>query len=158
MRITIGRGSMIDLRVIRSALHQINAASPFNRLAGIKIVEVEAGTATLELQSRDQLLNQAGTLHVGVQAALLETACAFAGGTVAEGYVVTVQASTSFMAAARGDCFRARATVRKAGKNQIFADADLVGLAGGSESLIATGSFVLARVQLPDAVQISASG
>ncbi|HZG47368.1 MAG TPA: PaaI family thioesterase [Allosphingosinicella sp.] len=61
------------------------------------------------------MLNHPGALHAGVQAALLDTACGYAAGTVA-GNVVTLQLNLQFLSSAKGDRFEARARVTKAGK------------------------------------------
>ena len=86
---------MADSADFGAALAAVNAASPFNGLAGFEIVSAQAGAVTLALDMQSgaegtKLLNHAGALHAGVQAALLDTACGYAAGTLA-GNVVTLQ-------------------------------------------------------------------
>jgi uncharacterized protein (TIGR00369 family) len=133
-----------------AALAAVNAASPFNTLAGFEIVSAQAGAVTLalEMQSgvgRGELLNHAGALHAGVQAALLDTACGYAAGTLA-GNVVTLQLNLQFLSSAKGDRFEARARVTKAGKAQLFAAAELIAWRGSAEVLAASATAVLAKV------------
>jgi uncharacterized protein (TIGR00369 family) len=90
-------------------------------------------------------MNHAGALHAGVQAALLDTACGYAAGTIA-GNVVTLQLNLQFLSSAKGDRFEARARVTKAGKAQLFAAAELIAWRDGAEVLAASASAVLAKV------------
>jgi uncharacterized protein (TIGR00369 family) len=84
-----------------------------------------------------------------VQSALIDTACGFAAGTVA-GNVVTVQMNVQFLASAKGDRFEARARVVKAGRTQVFAEAQLFAWRGpegaGEAVLVASGTAVLAKL------------
>ena len=86
----------------------------------------------------------AGALHAGVQSALIDTACGFAAGTIA-GNVVTLQLGVQFLSSAKGDRFEARARVTKAGRGQIFAEADLYAFRNGEEVLAARGAAVLTK-------------
>lgn len=51
---------------------------PFAKLLGIKLDSVEAGDATLSLQIRDDFRQNAGVVHGGVIASLIDSATAFA--------------------------------------------------------------------------------
>ncbi len=138
--------SELSVDAMRAALEAVNAASPFNASARMQIGAVAVGAVTLACASAPGLLNHAGALHAGVQAALIDTACGFAAGPVA-GPVVTAQMSLTFLAPARGNRFEARARVVKAGRSQVFANAELFAMAeGGEERLVATGTAVLVRV------------
>ncbi|HZG47371.1 MAG TPA: PaaI family thioesterase [Allosphingosinicella sp.] len=128
-----------------AALAAVNAASPFNKVAGFEIIEAQAGAVTLALAAGPELMNHAGALHAGVQAALLDTACGYAAGTLA-GNVVTLQLNLQFLASAKGDRFEARARVTKAGKAQLFAAAELIAWRDGAEVLAASASAVLAKL------------
>lgn len=133
--------SELSAEAMRGALEAVNAASPFNAGAGMEIGAIAACAVTLACAAAPGLLNHAGALHAGVQAALIDTACGFAAGTVA-GPVVTAQMSLSFLAP--GDRFEARARVVKAGRSQVFAEAELFAI--GEERLVAAGTAVLVRV------------
>lgn len=129
---------------LAAALEQVNGASPFNRLAGFRVTSATAGAVTLAGSAAAELMNHAGALHAGVQAALIDTACGFAAGTLA-GNVVTLQMSLSFLASAKGDRFEARARVIRQGRSQIFAEAQLFAWRGEEELLVASGTAVLAK-------------
>ena len=128
-----------------AALEAVNAASPFNQLGRFRVAAAQAGAVTLAGAAGSELMNHAGALHAGVQAALIDTACGFAAGTVG-GNVVTVQMNVLFLSSAKGDRFEARARVTKAGRTQIFAEAQLLALRGGDEALVASGTAVLAKL------------
>lgn len=49
-----------------AALEAVNAASPFNRLAGFQVAEASAGPVTLAGAAASELMNHAGALHAGV--------------------------------------------------------------------------------------------
>jgi uncharacterized protein (TIGR00369 family) len=130
---------------IAAALEAVNGASPFNRLAGFRVAEARTGAVTLAGAAGPELMNHAGALHAGVQAALIDTACGFAAGTVA-GNVVTLQMNMQFLSSAKGERFEARARVTKAGRNQIFAEAQLFAFRGEEEVPVASGTAVLAKL------------
>lgn len=127
-----------------AALAAVNAASSFNRLAGFAVLDAAAGAVRLEAAAAPDLMNHAGALHAGVQTALIDTACGFAAGTVA-GNVVTLQLTMQFLASAKGERFEARARVTRAGKAQLFAEAQLFAWRDGEERLVASGVAVLAK-------------
>lgn len=135
---------MSDAAMVQ-ALEAVNGASAFNRLAGFRVLEAQAGIVRLAGAATSDLMNHAGALHAGVQCALLDTASGFAAGTVA-GNVVTLQLTTQFLASAKGDRFEARARVIKAGKSQVFTDAQLFAMRGEDEVLVASAAAVLARI------------
>ena len=140
---------MADAGDFRTALEAVNGASPFNRLAGFRVAEATSGAVTLAGAAAAELMNHAGALHAGVQSALIDTACGFAAGTVA-GNVVTLQMNMQFLASAKGERFEARARVTKAGRSQVFAEAQLFALRGpnraSEEVLVASGTAVLAKI------------
>lgn len=123
----------------------MNAASPFNRLIGVEVIAAAAGAATIACPAMPELLNHAGALHAGVQAALLDTAARYAAGTVA-GNVVALHLSQSYLASAKGERFEARARVVKAGKAQLFVESELVTWRDGEEVRASSATAVLAKV------------
>ena len=136
---------MAQVADMAAAIAGVNAASPFNAFAGFEVQACDDGAVTLALTARDELMNHAGALHAGVQAALLDTACGYAAGTVA-GNVVTLQMNLQFLASAKGERFEARARITKAGEAQLFADAELIAWRGGEELRVASASAVLAKL------------
>lgn len=99
----------------------------------------------LRVSSRRELTQAAGFVHAGVLGALVDVACGFAAGSVA-GPVFVSQYQVLCYKPAIGDVFVARAKVDRAGKRQLFASAQILVVAGGSEEvLVAGGSAVLIR-------------
>jgi uncharacterized protein (TIGR00369 family) len=124
-------------------LQGVNRASAFDAWAGVEIVSAGDGRCELALAARADLLQQAGFLHAGVQAALIDRACGFAAASVA-GPVATAQFSVRCYKPARGERFLARAEVVRRGKRQIFTEARLFAVDEGAEILVAAGDALLA--------------
>lgn len=136
---------MTDVTDLAAALDAVNRASPFNQMAGFSIGEVSPGQALLTCTAEPELLNHAGALHAGVQAALLDTVAGFAAGTLA-GNVVTLQLGLTFVASAKGEAFEAKAEVIKVGKTSVFVEGQLHVMRGSEAILIAKASAVMAKV------------
>jgi uncharacterized protein (TIGR00369 family) len=130
---------------LKQALDAANQASPFHRITGFTVEEASAGQAVIAFEGAPALLNHAGALHAGVQCAALDTVAGYAAATLA-GPVVTLQLSTSFLASAKGERFRAIGRVIRQGKAQLFVATELFGARDGEERLVATASAVLTRL------------
>jgi uncharacterized protein (TIGR00369 family) len=130
---------------LKLALEAANAASPFHRITGFSVECARQGEARLVFEAAPELLNHAGALHAGVQAAALDTVAGYAAATLA-GPVVTLQLSTSFLSSAKGQRFAAEGKVVKAGRNQLFAEATLLAIGADEEKVVARASAVLARL------------
>ena len=135
---------MNESDALKAGLEMANRASPFHRITGFPITDVEPGRAEIAFEARPELLNHVGALHAGVQCAALDTAAGYAAATLA-GPVVTLQMTTQFLASAKGEQFLARASVTKAGKAQLFVDAQLFGRRDGEERLVACAMAVLTK-------------
>jgi uncharacterized protein (TIGR00369 family) len=59
-------------------VEQALAAVPFAKLLGLKLKSIEPGKATLSLEIRDEFKQNAGVVHGGVVASLIDSATAFA--------------------------------------------------------------------------------
>jgi uncharacterized protein (TIGR00369 family) len=128
-----------------SILDQIratNATAPFNRWAGFDVTAAAEGRAEIRLVMRDDLTQYSGFLHAGVTGALIDTVCGYAAATVV-GPVLASHYQVAFYAPVVGENIIARGRVMKAGKRQIFANAELFAVADGQERLVAGGSSVL---------------
>ena len=62
----------------RKRIEEALSTVPFARLLGIKLDAIEPGDATLSLQIRDDFKQNAGVVHGGVIASLIDSAIAFA--------------------------------------------------------------------------------
>ena len=67
---------------IRQRIFALLNGSPFYRHLGMEIVEAGDGRARLRLPVKDELKNLYGILHGGVIAALLDSSCSIAVGTL----------------------------------------------------------------------------
>lgn len=123
-------------------LRAINATAAFNRWCGIEVVAAQAGSATIEMPWRPEAGQYAGFLHAGLVGALIDTACGFAAATLV-GRVLASHYAVNCLRPAVGERFVARARVVKPGRTQVFTACELYALAGGSETLVATGETLL---------------
>jgi uncharacterized protein (TIGR00369 family) len=117
-------------------------ASPHSAALGIRLREIEADRAVLELPWRDELATMADVVHGGAVATLADTtamAAAWASDEVPETIAgATVSLSLDYLAPARGD-LRAEARVTRRGGRLCFVRVEV---AGGDGGLVATGQAV----------------
>jgi uncharacterized protein (TIGR00369 family) len=146
--------SMTELSFLNT-LQAVNRSASFNRWAGMELTHAAGGQSELRMNWREEDMGQyAGYLHAGLIAALLDTACGFAAGTVS-GRVLASHFSVNCLAPAEGTSFVARGRVVKAGRKQVFADAELFAQqADGSLKLVATGNAVLVPIEAPRLVAV----
>lgn len=87
--------------------------------------------------------NRNGTLHGGLFALLLDSACGYAASrslsTDGEALVVTVSLTTNYLAPATGDFVKSVGTVTKTGRSIIYGSGEIFDADG---TLLATGSGV----------------
>jgi uncharacterized protein (TIGR00369 family) len=133
---------MSEDRDLLAELQAVNQLAAFNRWAGFEVASAAAGTATLRLPWRDEFGQYAGQLHAGMTSALIDTACGFAGYTVA-GQVLASHCAVSYLAAGVGREFVAMARVVKAGRRQVFVSAELHAETEKGPRLVATGETLL---------------
>jgi len=130
------------MTTVLDQLRELNRTAAFNRWAGFEVVAAEEGSASLRLPWRADLGQYVGTLHAGLMSALVDTACGYAANTVG-GRVTASHCSVSYIAPGRGPSFLATARVVKAGRRQIFTEAEVHDERDGTPVLIATGQTIL---------------
>ncbi|MER7572544.1 PaaI family thioesterase [Streptomyces sp. NPDC126514] len=131
----------LDLASARKVL----AAQPFSALLGARLTAFGKGAATLELDIRDELLQQFGHVHGGVLGYAADNASAFAAGTVAGPRLTTSGLTIDFLRPARGELLRARAEVVRAGRTRVVCRCDLITVDGqGTETLCAVSQGAIA--------------
>ncbi|MEP7067406.1 MAG: PaaI family thioesterase [Gemmatimonadota bacterium] len=88
------------------------------RLLGVSLDRVEPGAVELSLPFRDDLTQQHGFLHAGIVAAVVDSACGYAALSLMEPgvAVLSVEFKVQLLAPARGEFFRARGKVIRAGR------------------------------------------
>jgi acyl-coenzyme A thioesterase PaaI-like protein len=85
---TKGKTTMTDLM---SLGRSILAKQPFSQLLGTELVSWEPGRAVFLLSTRAEFPQQHGIIHGGVLGYLIDTALAFAGGSILGEKVVTAE-------------------------------------------------------------------
>jgi uncharacterized protein (TIGR00369 family) len=115
------------------------ARQAFMATLGATIVSIRPGEVVLEVPHRDDLTQQHGSLHAGVIAAVADSACGYAAFTLMpeDRAVLSVEFKTNLLAPARGDRFRATARVVRSGRTLTVCTAEVVGVEGEKETLVA---------------------
>ncbi|MFE3184291.1 PaaI family thioesterase [Streptomyces violascens] len=123
-----------DLESARGTL----ASQPFSRLLDARITAFGDGGAVLELDIREQFLQQNGFVYGGVLAYAADNALTFAAGTALGSAVLTSGFSIQYVRPATGRTLIARATVVHGGRRQATVRCDLFTRdADGGEKLCA---------------------
>ncbi|MEM8837866.1 MAG: PaaI family thioesterase [Pseudomonadota bacterium] len=115
---------------------------------GVKIVEIEAGLVTFDMPQHPEFSQQHGFLHGGIIATVLDSACGFSAMSLlpSDGEILTIEFKTNFLRPAKGEIFRFRGHVVKAGRTVTFAEAEAFALAGEREIEIARMSATMMAV------------
>ncbi|MFF9624187.1 PaaI family thioesterase [Streptomyces griseosporeus] len=104
---------------------KVLAAQPFSVLLGTRLTAFGDGEATVELDIREELLQQFGFVHGGVLSYAADNALAFAAGSAVGSRVATAGFSIDYLRPARGAVLRAHATVVRAGRSRVSCRCDL---------------------------------
>ena len=119
---------------------------------GVTLLEVSAGSVTLELPIRDAVSQHDGFVHAGAIASVLDSACGFAALSVMDdgSDVLAVEFKINFVAPALGVAVRAVAEVIKAGRTITLCkgEAFSVGM-DGALKLVAVMQGTMIRVISP---------
>lgn len=126
-------------------LRAFNETAAFNRWCGVEVISAAPGLVEIAVAWRPELGQYAGFLHAGLVAALIDTACGYAAGTLV-GPVLAVHFSVNCLRPATGARFVARAKVVRAGKSQVFTACELFACGPDGDTLVATGETILAVV------------
>ena len=111
----------------RKRIEDALSTVPFAKLLGIKLDAIEPGDATLSLQIRDDFKQNAGVVHGGVIASLIDSATAFAIVPLlnADERTTTVDLTISYLRPLTAGSMVARAKVLRAGRRLIVVSAEL---------------------------------
>jgi uncharacterized protein (TIGR00369 family) len=120
---------------------------------GASIVELDRGRVVLEMPSDPRFTQQFGYTHAGALTALVDTACGYAALTTMadDREVLTVDFSANFLAPAQGECFRATATVLRAGRTIVVTRGEVHAFADGKPRLVAAMQATMMAVAPPPA-------
>ncbi|MGW8364867.1 PaaI family thioesterase [Streptomyces wedmorensis] len=130
-------------------------AQPFSTYLGARLTDFGDGTATLELDVREELRQQNGFVHGGVLSYAADNALTFAAGTVAGPALLTSGFSIDYLRPARGEVLRAHAQVVRPGRTRVVCRCDLFMLdSEGGQTLcaIAQGAIAVADTAPPKPV------
>ena len=124
----------------RQEIQDSFARQGFMHTIGAALSRVEPGEVHIRLALTPALGQQNGFGHAGAIAAIADTACGYAALSVAppDHDVLAVEFKINLVAPARTPHAEARAVVLRRGRTLTIARADVFGLDGRGESLIAT--------------------
>ena len=111
----------------RKRIEDALSTVPFAKLLGIKLDAIEAGEATLSLHIREEFKQNAGVVHGGVIASLIDSATAFAILPLLnpDERTTTVDLTISYLRPLVAGVVVARAKVLRAGRRVIATSAEL---------------------------------
>src|ERR1700679_3237293 len=104
---------MIDGNDLISRVRANSEMAAFHRWLGLEVCQATPGEVELRLRWREEFGQYMGFLHAGIVAALIDSACGFAAGTVA-GRLLTSQFSIRCLRPAVAETFVARGRVVRA--------------------------------------------
>lgn len=116
------------------------AAQSIMQTIGAQLTRVEPGLVEISLPYRKDLTQQDGYLHAGIITTIADSAAGYAAFTVmpAGARVLSVEFKVNLLRPASGDSFLARAEVIKPGQTLTVVRADVFGLTGNEQSLVAS--------------------
>jgi uncharacterized protein (TIGR00369 family) len=138
---------MADAPDLLAQLQAINRSAEFNRWCGLEVMGAEPGKAQIAMAWRKEFGQYSGFLHAGLVAALIDTACGYAAGTLVGPNVLAAHFDVNCLRPAVGKRFIARAQVVRAGKLQVFTACELFAENDAGEQLVATGETLLTVVK-----------
>ena len=110
------------------------------RLIGASLTRVEAGAVDVSLPFRQDLTQQHGLLHGGIQTMVADVACGYAALTLMpeDSEVLTVEFKINLLRPAAGELFVAEARVVRPGNMVTVTRADVYSRGAGGPTLTAT--------------------
>jgi uncharacterized protein (TIGR00369 family) len=123
----------------------------FMQYIGFKATQIEAGKISGELILEEHHLQQSKFLHGGVTATLADLVAGFASFTLVNSNqtVVTSDLKIAYLNPGIGQKVLAKGWVIKAGNTLHFAEAEIICVNEGSETLVAKGYLTFAVVNIP---------
>lgn len=123
-------------------------AQPFSKLVQARVTVFEPRRAVLEVDVRDDLLQQNGFLHGGVLSYAADNALTFAGGSVLGASVLTSGFSIEYLRPGKGVLLNARAHVLESTRRRAVCRCDLVMIdSEGTERLVAAAQGTITLVE-----------
>ena len=122
-----------QIKRISKALDEV----PYAKLLGIKLVQIDSGTATLKMPVRKRLTQNHGVVHGGATASLIDSATAFAIISLLEPQekVTTVDLTISYLRPVTKGSLNCAAKVLRSGRRLLVVSAEVL---DDSQRLVAT--------------------
>ena len=119
----------------------------FMSTLGARLISVSAGEVIIELEHREDLVQQNGFLHAGVTTAVVDSACGYAALTMMpEGSdVLSVEFKVNLLSPAAGSRFRAVGKVVKSGRTLTVCQGEMIALDSGKTVAIMTATMIASR-------------
>lgn len=134
----------MDLELARKIL----AEQPFSRLLGARLTAFGDGEATLELDIREELLQQYGYVHGGVLSYAADNTLTLAAGSLVGTGLITSGFTVDYLRPATGAVLRARGQVVRAGRTRVVSRCDVLTVdAAGAETLCAVAQGNIAVLE-----------
>ncbi|MFF4505193.1 PaaI family thioesterase [Streptomyces sp. NPDC001401] len=134
----------MDLDLARKVL----AEQPFSRLLGARVTAFGDGEATLELDIREELLQQYGFVHGGVLSYAADNTLTLAAGTVVGPGLITSGFTIDYLRPATGKILRAHGQVVRAGRTRVVTRCDLITIDdSGAQTLCAVAQGNIAVIE-----------
>lgn len=134
----------MDLELAREVLAQ----QPFSRMLGARVTAFGDGEATLELDIREELLQQYGFVHGGVLSYAADNTLTLAAGTVAGAGLITSGFTIDYLRPAIGEILRAHGQVVRAGRTRVVTRCDLITIdTAGAQTLCAVAQGNIAVIE-----------
>ena len=135
----------------KSRIEKKMLANNFMQYIGFKATDIEAGLIKGELVLEEHHLQQSKFLHGGVTATLADLVGGFASFTLVNDNqtVVTSDLKISYLNPGIGQKVLAKGWVIKAGNTLHFAEAEIICVNNGKETLVAKGYLTFAVVNIP---------
>jgi uncharacterized protein (TIGR00369 family) len=128
-------------------IREVFASQKAMTLIGATLSVVEPGYVEVRLPFREDLTQHDGILHGGVVGMVLDSACAFAAGTLLppDTLAVSLEYKVNFVAPAAGDELVVRGRVIKPGRTITVASGEAFSVTNGQERLSAVATETVMR-------------
>jgi len=132
---------------VESRVRESFERQTFMSTLGARLISVSAGEVIIELEHREDLVQQNGFLHAGVTTAVVDSACGYAALTMMpEGSdVLSVEFKVNLLSPAAGSRFRAVGKVVKSGRTLTVCQGEMIALDSGKTVAIMTATMIASR-------------
>ena len=116
---------------------------------GARIDRIEPGAVDIRLPIRREISQQHGFVHAGAIASIADSACGYAAATLlgSDAGVLAVEFKINLLAPGAGDFLIARGRVIRAGRTLSVCQADVFGVTGAQEKLVAVMTATIMNVR-----------